>query len=118
MAGRLTTHVLDTALGTPARSMRYTLFKLGPNGERSLITRGETDGDGRSPVPLLSGSGMEVGSYSLEYDVNDYHVGTGQAPDAPFLDVVTLAFRICDTSQHLHVPLLISPFGYTTYRGS
>ena len=119
MVGKLTTHVLDTARGTPASGMAYALFRLDPDRlKRELVVRGETDGDGRSPTPLLSGPAMVTGNYVLEFDVASYHEATEQLPEAPFLGVVSLEFRIAESGRHLHVPLLISPFGYTTYRGS
>lgn len=120
MSGRLTTHVLDTALGKPAAAMSFALYRCAPNSltERQLVARGETDGDGRSATPLLAGTAMEVGNYALEFEVASYHAATGQLPDAPFLGIVSLAFRISEPDRHLHVPLLVSPFGYTTYRGS
>ena len=120
MSGRLTTHVLDTALGKPAAAMSFALFRCSPDGvpARQLIAKGETDGDGRSAAPLLADTAMEVGNYVLEFDIAAYHAATGQLPDAPFLGVVSLAFRISEPDRHLHVPLLVSPFGYTTYRGS
>lgn len=119
MVGRLTTHVLDTARGVPARAMGYVLHRDGLGDEgRIPIIAGETDADGRSPSPLLSGATMKAGSYVLEFDVGRYHAETGQRPGAPFLGIVMLGFLIQDPAQHLHVPLLVSPFGYTTYRGS
>ncbi len=118
MVGRLTTHVLDTARGTPAAAIAYKLFRVAADGARVLIVEGTTNSDGRSDAPLLTGSAVKVGSYVLEFDVAGYHEATGQMPDAPFLGFVTLAFQIADPDRHLHVPLLVSPFGYTTYRGS
>lgn len=118
MVGRLTTHVLDTARGTPAAAIAYKLFRVAADGDRALVSEGATNADGRSDAPLLSGSTMEVGSYVLEFDAAGYHEATGQLPDAPFLRCVQLAFQIADPERHLHVPLLVSPFGYTTYRGS
>jgi 5-hydroxyisourate hydrolase len=119
LVGKLTTHVLDTARGLPAVGMSYTLFRLAPDrSKRELVVRGETDRDGRSPVPLISGPSMVPGTYVLEFDVAKYHEETWQLPAASFLGIVSLEFRIADCSGHLHVPLLVSPFGYTTYRGS
>lgn len=118
LVGRLTTHVLDTARGTPAAAIAYKLFRVAADGGRTLISEGATNADGRSDAPLLSDCGMEAGSYILEFDVAGYHETTEQLPEAPFLGLVPLAFQIADPSQHLHVPLLVTPFGYTTYRGS
>lgn len=118
LVGRLTTHVLDTARGTPAAAIAYKLFRVVADGGRNLISEGATNAEGRSDAPLLSDSAMEAGSYILEFDVAGYHKATGQLPGVPFLRLVPLAFQIADPDQHLHVPLLVSPFGYTTYRGS
>ncbi len=118
LVGRLTTHVLDTARGTPAEAIAYKLFRVAADGGRTFISEGITNADGRSDAPLLSDSAMEAGSYILEFDVAGYHKATGQLPKAPFLGLVPLGFQIEGPGQHLHVPLLVSPFGYTTYRGS
>lgn len=118
MVGRLTTHVLDTARGIPAAAIAYKLFRVASDGERVLVTEGATNADGRSDSPLLAGSTMQPGSYVLEFDVAAYHIATGQMPGTPFLGLVPLAFQIANPDQHLHVPLLVSPFSYTTYRGS
>lgn len=120
MAGKLTTHVLDTARGLPASDIRFRLFRCAPDhgGERVLLVSGCTNADGRSDGPLLEADQIDAGHYSLEFDVADYLERTGQAPTDAFLDIVALNFRISDASRHTHVPLLLSPFGYTTYRGS
>lgn len=120
MAGKLTTHVLDTARGLPASGIRFRLFRclFDHAGTRTLLGSGNTNADGRTDGPLLEAGQLYAGNYSLEFDVADYLDSTGQAPSDAFLDLVTLNFRISDASRHTHVPLLLSPFGYTTYRGS
>jgi len=118
MPGHLSTHVLDTVAGRPAAGIRYRLYAI-EGDQRRLMAEGETNADGRAPAPLLTPATIRPGPYSLEYDVADYHRRSGAAlPDPPFLDIVTLRFNVSRVDQHYHVPLLLSPFGYTTYRGS
>ena len=114
-AGRLTTHVLDTALGKPADGLRIDLFRIdGDQAEPIGSTR--TNEDGRCDAPLLSGEAMKPGTYELRFHAGDY---LGRKADAvPFLDIVPIRFGIADPAAHYHVPLLLSPFGYSTYRGS
>ncbi len=115
--GRLTTHVLDTAHGRPAAGMRIELFAAGR--ERGPLVSMRTDADGRCPGPLLEGAGLEAGVYELVFHIGTYFRDAGAAlSDPPFLDVVTVRFGVADADGHYHVPLLVSPFGYTTYRGS
>jgi 5-hydroxyisourate hydrolase len=110
---RLTTHVLDTANGCPAAGVRVRLFHQG-----ALLGEGATNADGRCPG--LTGDGaLQRGAYRLEFAVGGYFRGRGTAlPDPPFLDVIAIDFSVADPSAHYHVPLLVSPFGYSTYRGS
>lgn len=116
--GRLTTHVLDTANGCPAVGVRVELFAIGTGPEKSLGT-GLTNADGRCDAPLLEGAAFIPGVYELRFRAGDYFRGRGLAlPDPAFLDVVTIRFGIADATQHYHVPLLISPYSYSTYRGS
>jgi len=115
--GRLTTHVLDTAAGVPARDMRIELFRL-DGAARPLATL-QTNADGRAPAPLLEGDAFRAGNYELHFHVADYFRARGVAlSEPPFLDVVVIRFGIGDASQHFHVPLLVSPWSYSTYRGS
>ncbi len=115
--GRLTTHVLDTANGVPAAGMSVSLYRLGAT--RSLIATVRTDGDGRAPAPLLEGDGFEKGHYELIFQAGAYFAARGIAlPDPPFLDDVVVRFAVAEPDRHYHVPLLVSPFGYTTYRGN
>jgi 5-hydroxyisourate hydrolase len=114
---RLTTHVLDTAAGIPARNMTIELHSL--DGGPELLRRVETNGDGRVDGALLEGADLRSGRYSLTFHVADYFRSRGVAlPDPPFLDLVVIRFGIADTQQHYHVPLLVSPWSYSTYRGS
>ena len=108
----LTTHVLDTMHGRPAAGLKVVLS--GPDGE---IARGATDADGRCPG--LAPAGLAPGRYSIRFAVADYFRRLGVAlPDPPFLDEVTVEFGIAPDGGHYHVPLLVSPYGYSTYRGS
>lgn len=115
--GRLTTHVLDVAQGRPAAGLEIELFRLDP--ERRRLAQARTNADGRVDGPLLAGDALEPGQYELLFHAGPYLLSSGAAlPDPPFLDVVPIRFGIADTTQHYHVPLLLSPYGYTTYRGS
>jgi 5-hydroxyisourate hydrolase len=116
--GRLTTHVLDTALGRPAAGISLALFKL-VDSQRHLITRAITNHDGRCTAPLLEGSDFFPGTYELEFDAGAYFTTAGVSqPAGIFLEHVVLRFVIDNATQHYHVPLLLSPYGYSTYRGS
>lgn len=113
----LTTHVLDTSIGRPAEAVLYRLIRL-DNGRLELLT-GHTSRDGRCAAPLLDEESMQPGRYELVFHVADYFRQRGvELSDPPFLDQVVIRFGIADTAQHYHVPLLISPYGYSTYRGS
>jgi 5-hydroxyisourate hydrolase len=115
----LTTHVLDTALGKPAQGLRIDLFKI--DGEvREHLKTVETNADGRvDGGPLLVGESFQVASYELLFHAGDYLRATGAKLTEPaFLDLVPIRFGIADPAGHYHVPLLISPYGYSTYRGS
>lgn len=113
--GRLTTHVLDTAAGRPAAGMVVDL--LDHSGAR--LARATTNGDGRLDRPLLEGEALKAGQYRLQFHVGSYfRVHGTPLADPPFLDVVTVDFGIADRAAHYHVPLLVSPYSYTTYRGS
>lgn len=114
---KLSTHVLDTAGGRPAAALRGSLWRCNPTRERLLEFI--TNADGRVDAPLLEGSAMAVGIYELCFEVAAYFERNGHAlPEPPFLDVVTLRFGIADASANYHVPLLLSPWSYSTYRGS
>ena len=116
--GYLTTHVLDTATGTPAQGLDITLCRITETG-REEITRMTTNADGRTDAPILPQGQFEPGVYELVFHAGDYLRASGQAGNDPlFLDQVPIRFGINDASSHYHVPLLLSPFGYSTYRGS
>lgn len=114
--GRLTTHVLDTALGRPAAGLVVELWTTGDTPE--LLARIATNADGRADRPLLEGDAFQTGTYELRFFAGDYLRRTTSLPEPLFLDVIPLRFGIADGGQHYHVPLLLSPFGYSTYRGS
>lgn len=114
--GRLTTHVLDTSTGRPASGLRIELFRIGKSD--AIVSR-STNSDGRLDSPLMSGESMMTGRFELRFHVADYFRAAGiELPDPPFLDIVPISFGIADPSAHYHVPLLIAPYGYSTYRGS
>ena len=116
--GRLTTHVLDTTLGRPASGVAITLFQLSGDS-RNSVAQARTNADGRTQSPLLEGDALTVGTYELVFEAGAYFDALGLAlPDPKFLDQVPIRFGIGDPSGHYHVPLLLSPFGYSTYRGS
>ena len=116
--GKLTTHVLDTAAGTPARGLRLALYRF-DGGDRTLVCETETNDDGRAPAPLLEGDSMATGLYEIVFGAGDYLDVQGyDLPEPKFLDEVPIRFGISSADAHYHVPLLLSPFGYSTYRGS
>lgn len=115
--GRLTTHVLDTALGRPAGGLSLALFRDGPG--REAAAEAVTNGDGRCERPLLEGDALIAGGYELVFEAGAYFDRLGLTlPEPKFLDRVVIRFGIADPTAHYHVPLLLSPFGYSTYRGS
>ena len=116
--GRLTTHVLDTMSGQPAAGVGVELFRLAGEDRRRLASV-TTNQDGRAPAPVLQGADLQPGVYELLFHVGAYFRGRGVSlPEPAFLDRVPVRFGIADATRHYHVPLLISPFGYATYRGS
>jgi hydroxyisourate hydrolase len=112
VSGRLTTHVLDTAHGRPAAGVAVELVRLGAAGEVTLAST-TTNADGRTDAPLLEG--LEAGTYELRFAVGPYFA---QGGEPPFLDVIPVRFGVSDPEAHHHVPLLVSPWAYSTYRGS
>ena len=115
--GRLTTHVLDTASGKPAAGVTIELYRIGKNDER--LAAATTNADGRVDRPLLEGDAFVAGIYELRFHAGDYLRAAGTAlPDPAFLDVVPIRFGVASAGDHYHVPLLLSPYGYSTYRGS
>ena len=116
--GHLSTHVLDTANGRPAAGMHITLQRLDA-GAPVTIQQLALTADGRAEGPLLDSAAMAVGRYRLLFEVAAYFRALGlQLPDPPFIDTVQLDFGIADAAGHYHVPLLVSPWAYSTYRGS
>ena len=116
--GRLTTHVLDTAAGRPAAGIGIELFRREGEARRKLL-HVETNDDGRVDAPLLEGADVAAGRYELVFHAGAYLRASGTAlPEVPFLDEILIAFGIDSPEQHYHVPLLLSPYGYSTYRGS
>ncbi len=117
--GKLTTHVLDTAAGIPARGMRIDLHRIANDGSAVLLTTHNTNADGRVSSPLLQGRKLRAGRYTLTFHVAAYFRANGFDLPAPaFLDDVVIRFGIADAGAHYHVPLLVSPWSYSTYRGS
>jgi 5-hydroxyisourate hydrolase len=117
MPGKLSTHVLDLTAGRPAEGMRIELRRLAPNP--ALLKAVVTNTDGRADAPLFRPSEMAAGTYQLEFHVGEYFAARGAAPaKIPFLDIVPVRFGIADPSAPYHVPLLVTPWAYSTYRGS
>ena len=117
--GKLTTHVLDTANGCPAAGMRVMLYRIDAHGMAVALKAIVLDADGRAGEPLLQGAELLVGRYRLVFSVAAYFAGRGaRLAEPPFLGDVPLDFGIAVADQHYHVPLLASPFAYSTYRGS
>ena len=111
MPGKLTTHVLDTAQGKPGAGIVITLHRIDADGSLVFLTRITTNDDGRADAPLLEGGAMVAGTYVLNFHLGGYF-------SEGFFDEVPVRFRIADVTSHYHVPLLCSPWSYTTYRGS
>jgi 5-hydroxyisourate hydrolase len=118
--GKLSTHVLDTAHGCPAAGMRVTLQRIGEGDHAETVKVITLNADGRNDGgPLLDASSMAVGRWRLVFEVADYFRARGVTlPDPPFIDRVPLDFGISDVDGHYHVPLLVSPWSFSTYRGS
>ncbi len=116
--GKLTTHVLDTARGKPAAGVKIMLYRV--SGDSHVkIAETVTNADGRTDAPMLVGKGFTVGVYELVFCAGAYLRGSGQATgEVLFLDDIPIRFGVTDADAHYHVPLLISPFAYATYRGS
>ena len=114
--GRLTTHVLDTMRGKPGAGIRIELNALEAGGAPRRLAEVVTNSDGRTDAPLLAGDALKAGRYELLFHIGEYFRRGGV--DTPFLDVVPVRFAIADAAAHYHVPLLASPWSYTTYRGS
>ncbi|MBC7969660.1 MAG: hydroxyisourate hydrolase [Verrucomicrobia bacterium] len=119
MSGKLTTHVLDTAQGCPAAGLAIALWSIAPSGEKTLLKTVLTNADGRTDSPLLADGALQVGMYELVFSAGAYFAQHVQElPEPPFLNQIPIQFGIADTTAHYHVPLLASPWSYSTYRGS
>ena len=117
MAG-VTTHILDVGIGRPAQGVRVELYDLDGSG-RTLLADVTTNADGRTDKPLISADAARAGRFELIFHVGDYFRSRrAQLADPPFLDVVPIRFGVADPQAHYHVPLLVSPWSYSTYRGS
>ena len=115
--GRLTTHVLDIAAGSPAQGLKIELYLL--DGGTVHLKTVHTNADGRADGPLLEGSAFLQGHYELRFHAGEYlRRGPSKIPEPLFLDVIPIRFGIANSAEHYHVPLLLSPYGYSTYRGS
>lgn len=116
--GKLSTHVLDMVHGQPARHMRFDLARLSGTA-RAAVVSARTNDDGRTDTPLLVGDALVAATYELTFHVAEYFTATDTAQgDPPFLDIVTLRFTVGDPGANYHVPLLVTPWSYSTYRGS
>jgi hydroxyisourate hydrolase len=113
--GRLTTHVLDTARGHPAAAVEIELWRIAGDERRALVAAARTNADGRTDAPLLADADFTAGVYELVFAVGPYFAAAGTPP---FLDRVPVRFGVADPAAHYHVPLLVSPWAYSTYRGS
>jgi 2-oxo-4-hydroxy-4-carboxy-5-ureidoimidazoline decarboxylase len=117
--GKLTTHVLDTALGRPAGGMEIDLIRIADDGTRDRLGHFVTNADGRLDAPAMAGADLQTGTYEWLFHTADYFVRTGQPTDGPpFLDTIPIRFAIANPEAHYHVPLLVTPWAYSTYRGS
>ncbi len=115
--GRLTTHILDATHGKPGDKIKVSVYAIG--AERKLLKVAETNSDGRVDKPLLEGAELVSGVYEIEFAIGAYYKRMGvKLPDPPFVGDVVLRFGVANADQHYHVPLLVSPFAYSTYRGS
>lgn len=114
--GSLTTHILNTAEGIPAEGVRVELWRLDP--APAPVAEAVTNADGRAPAPLLTPERFRAGRYELRFHIGAYFAARGLAPEPRFLDVVAIAVGLADGRGHYHVPLLCSPWSFSTYRGS
>ena len=117
--GRLSTHVLDTHSGRPAAAVCVELLELSANGEQRVMARAATNRDGRTDAPLMAGQPLPIGRYELRFHVGEYFARlAARLDDPPFLDVVPVRFAVAEPEGDYHVPLLVTPWSYSTYRGS
>ena len=119
MPGKLTTHVLDTAHGCPAADLTVELWSIDQHsGQKTLLKTIKTNADGRTDAPLLAETELKIGFYELVFAIGPYFAQQLELPSPAFLDRVPIQFGIADPTAHYHVPLLASPWSYSTYRGS
>jgi 2-oxo-4-hydroxy-4-carboxy-5-ureidoimidazoline decarboxylase len=119
LSGRLSTHVLDVHAGKPAKGVGIELFEISDSGEARLLVRGVTNRDGRTDAPLIAERPVPIGTYELRFAVAPYYAARGvPLADPPFLGVVPIRFAVSEPEGHYHVPLVVSPWSYSTYRGS
>jgi 2-oxo-4-hydroxy-4-carboxy-5-ureidoimidazoline decarboxylase len=117
--GRLSTHVLDTRIGRPAAGVAVELIELSDSGQARAVAQAVTNSDGRTDHPLIADRPIPIGTYELRFDIGRYFAGQGEAvADPPFLGIVPLRFAVAEPEAHYHVPLLATPWSYSTYRGS
>uniref|UniRef100_UPI003570D5E9 hydroxyisourate hydrolase n=1 Tax=Halalkalibacter okhensis TaxID=333138 RepID=UPI003570D5E9 len=116
--GKLTTHVLDISVGKPAKQVRIELFKLIEDHQLVKIREARTNSDGRVSEPLLNENELEKGTYQLQFHVGDYYRSNKLEQETYFLEIVPIQFVVSNEEEHYHVPLLLAPGGYSTYRGS
>jgi 5-hydroxyisourate hydrolase len=115
--GRITTHVLDTTIGKPAKGMKVQLWRREVDSSPILVKEDRINADGRLDVPLVSGEQLTLGVYELVFEVGLYFENSSELPPLLF-DLIPIRFRVLDADSHYHVPLLVAPGGYSTYRGS
>ncbi|EFL89271.1 hydroxyisourate hydrolase [Ahrensia sp. R2A130] len=115
--GFLTTHILDTANGCPAHNVTIDLYRLDGETREHIVTK-TTNDDGRTDSPLIAKGDLICGNYELVFQIGAFFQGSAPKSEHPFIDVVPIRFGIDDETSHYHVPLLASPFSFSTYRGS
>ena len=113
MSSKLTTHILDTSMGIPASGVRVVLYSLSSSGDRRELSSQTTNIDGRTDVPLLTS--LEIGDYEIDFHIGSYYESTSTDT---FLSIVSVRFHLDSSAMNYHIPLLVSPYGYSTYRGS
>ena len=117
--GKITTHLLDTARGMPIEDIKVELFKVVASEQKKFLASSVTNGDGRCPGPLLVGENVVVGRYEIVFHLGKYMKSTHLQSNIPlFLDDIPIRFGVNNSNSHYHIPLLVSPYGYSTYRGS
>jgi 5-hydroxyisourate hydrolase len=117
-SGKLSTHILDTAHGCPAANVAIDLWRVDASGNRIHLKSTRTNQDGRTDAPLLLDDELQVGIYELVFAIGDYFASQQELPQPSFLNEIPIRFGIADVTAHYHVPLLVSPWAYSTYRGS